>query len=496
MAEREVKLSFDALLSIRIADVVDGLGNCTIDGVEQEATYFDTETMALTRAGASLRFRSDDGWTVKLPHHQADRALVRGEYTVAGEEGEPPTRAVDLVRAWIRSDALVPIAHLHTSRQRAVIADSDGTAIEVVVDAVHGRAVSSGQSIRFVEAEVESKRERVAALVDKAVSRLEALGGDASAPRPKVARVLGSAASAPADVVEPEPLRRDASLDDVVRAAIATGTRRLIEYDAAVRLDADPEAVHHARTTVRRLRANLRTFRRWLDRDWCEAMRTELRWLGAELGRIRDADVLLGSLSAKAKTLPSDELPDADVLIARLDTMRRRDLEALLDAMRSDRYVALLNALVNASNTVPVNPRMRATRARKAARRVARRHVRGMRKEVRRLPSAPSDSDLHEVRKRTKKARYALEAIAPIRGKNAARAAAALADLQDVLGLHQDAVVAIAWLSDAARDSDAPDLAFVAGRLAARYELDMVAARRAWRSQWARTKRLLNPVSP
>ena len=114
-----------------------------------------------------------------------------------------------------------------------------------------------------------------------------------------------------------------------------------------------------------------------------------------------------------------------------------------------------------------------------------------MRKDVRRLPSNPSDRELHELRKRAKKARYAFEAIAPKLGDKAVRAADALADLQDALGAHQDAVVAIAWLSGAALDSDAQDLAFTAGRLAARYELDMVAARRAWRSEWQRARRRL-----
>ena len=112
-----------ASLSFGIAEVVDGLGDCTIDAREQAATYFDTETLALTRAGASLRFRSDDGWTVKLPRHHADRALVRDELVVAGDEGEPPRRAADLVRAWSRSDALVPIARC----TRAVNARSSAT---------------------------------------------------------------------------------------------------------------------------------------------------------------------------------------------------------------------------------------------------------------------------------------------------------------------------------------------------------------------------------
>jgi CHAD domain-containing protein len=494
VAETEVKVSFDGVPSIPIEFVVDGLGQCTIDTVDQAATYFDTETLALTRAGASLRFRSDDGWTVKLPGHQARGALVRDEHTIAGAEGAPPRGAVDLVRAWIRSDPLVPIAYLHTTRRRAVVADAEGDIIEVVVDDVTGRVAASGESIRFVESEVESERDNVDDVVDTVVERLEAMGGDPGSPLPKVARVLGARALNPADVVAPGRAPRRASFEDVVRRSIATGTSRLMQFDAVVRLDVDREGVHQARTTVRRLRADLRTFRPWLDRAWCDELRNELRWLGTELGHVRDADVMLASLTAHAKTLPEPDRSNAGVLIDRLGQMRRRDYDALLEAMNSDRYIALLDRLVDATRAPRTRPRLRRDKRRGAAMRVAHSHARDIRKEVRHLAPNPPDGELHELRKQAKKARYALEAITPILGKRAKRAAHALENIQDTLGLHHDGVVAIAWLSAAARDSETQDVAFVAGRLAARYELDTIQPRRAWRKETKRARRLLARV--
>ena len=65
---------------------------------QQHATYFDSADYRLTRAGASLRHRDDDGWTVKLPG-SADVALVRTELHVDGEAGDPPAAARDLVVA-------------------------------------------------------------------------------------------------------------------------------------------------------------------------------------------------------------------------------------------------------------------------------------------------------------------------------------------------------------------------------------------------------------
>src|SRR5215207_4860184 len=57
------------------------------DTLHQHATYYDSADYRLTRAGASLRHRDDDGWTVKLPQ-SADVALVRNELHVDGQAGD------------------------------------------------------------------------------------------------------------------------------------------------------------------------------------------------------------------------------------------------------------------------------------------------------------------------------------------------------------------------------------------------------------------------
>ena len=74
MEERERKLTIDAAVPLPDPDtLLAGLGQWTDETVDQEATYFDTADLRLTRAGVSLRFRSDDGWTVKTPT-TADRS--------------------------------------------------------------------------------------------------------------------------------------------------------------------------------------------------------------------------------------------------------------------------------------------------------------------------------------------------------------------------------------------------------------------------------------
>src|SRR5258708_39875620 len=82
--------------------LLDGLGEWSVDDVEQHAVYYDTADLALTRAGASLRYRSDDGWTVKLPRARDHATFVRDETTFPGAPAAPPRDATALVRAWTR----------------------------------------------------------------------------------------------------------------------------------------------------------------------------------------------------------------------------------------------------------------------------------------------------------------------------------------------------------------------------------------------------------
>ena len=86
-------------------------------------------------------------------------------------------------------------------------------------------------------------------------------------------------------------------------------------------------------------------------------------------------------------------------------------------------------------------------------------------KSVKELDDPPPDEQLHAVRIRAKRVRYAVEAVAPVVGKQAKALASAVAGLQAVLGDHQDATVAEAWLREAADDDGVS--ALVAGELIA-----------------------------
>ncbi len=107
-----------------------------------------------------------------------------------------------------------------------------------------------------------------------------------------------------------------------------------------------------------------------------------------------------------------------------------------------------------------------------------------MRKAVRKLPDEPTNDQLHAVRKKGKRARYAAE----LAGRKTLVKRAK--KLQDVLGDHQDAVVAAARLRELAAGST-PELALVAGRLVEREEERRLEARAAWPKAWQKFRKTI-----
>jgi CHAD domain-containing protein len=296
---------------------------------------------------------------------------------------------------------------------------------------------------------------------------------------------------APPDLAPAAPLDRRDTVEDLARAVLAGGAHRLVTADPVVRAGEDDEGVHQARVATRRLRSDLRTLRPILDPAWSEPLRDELRWIGGLLGGVRDADVLIGLLTEHADALRPGQHARATAFIGQIEEQRARDRATLLDAMDSTRYSALLDRLVAGADAPRLRPNGDTEPAtiEHAAPQLVRKPWRRLRKQIRLLPTDPPDQDLHEVRKRTKQARYALEALVPVVGKQATRTAKRLAALQDTLGDHQDAVVAAAWIEEAALQSHDVDTAFVGGKLAETFAAGRRDARNVWPDQWERSRR-------
>jgi CHAD domain-containing protein len=218
----------------------------------------------------------------------------------------------------------------------------------------------------------------------------------------------------------------------------------LRDNDSGVR-GGDPEAVHDMRVAVRRLRSTLRTFRPVLDRARTEPVRAELRWFAGLLGGVRDGDVLNARLADAVAAEPVELMvgPVAARIRERLTARTEQARRALIEELDGERYAALM-ADVDALDVPAGVPegRLRAL-TRKALRRAD-----DLLAAAGDAAPEGRDAALHEARKAYKRARYAVEVLAPAGGGAARRLTKRLTALQDVLGAHQDAVVAEALLRD------------------------------------------------
>jgi CHAD domain-containing protein len=255
-----------------------------------------------------------------------------------------------------------------------------------------------------------------------------------------------------------------------LRSMLERQYAQILRHDPGIRLDLDPEDAHGLRVAVRRARAVLRAARPILDRGWSDPLRDELKWLGGSLGRRRDADVLVGHLQHQIAELEQPERSAAGALVELLAEERQTAQAIALDTLASDRYYRLLDALEAAAR----GPRVR--RGEVSLRKLARKEFERLRNVAERLGPDSSDEDLHRARILGKRARYTAELAESEVGKPARRFVARAKAFQDVLGAHQDAIVAEARLRGLLADAAGSGAAFAAGRLV---ELERIRRRQA-----------------
>jgi CHAD domain-containing protein len=465
-SEAALKAGIERELKLEAEDGVDldRLGGDPLDSHVFSSVYHDTDDFRLLRAGLTLRRRMENGastWQLKIPHDGA-----RLELEDAGGPGFVPSSLAAVLRGVARERELEPVATLRTHRRGRRV---DG--VDVTVDDVE---VMDGQAAtqRFTEIEAELVDGPVKALdrVGRTLRKLGARKGDA---RPKLLRVVRPRERAVAGA-------GDTTLEYVQRM-LSAQYDELLRNDPIVRVCDDADAVHDMRVAVRRLRSVLRTAEPMLDERWVESLRDELDWLGERLGSVRDLDVLLLHLGRELEDMGAAHPGRAHRLLRPLEAERRDERARLLECLDEGRYRRVLDAVEAAAQAPPTH------RSDLGVEELAAKEFRRLRKRSRDVASQ-SDAALHKTRIRAKRVRYAAELAEESRGKRTTELIAAAKELQDVLGDHQDAVVALGRLHDLARVAD-NDGAVLAGRLIERQELRKRRARHELPKAWRRLLR-------
>jgi CHAD domain-containing protein len=320
---------------------------------------------------------------------------------------------------------------------------------------------------RFREVEIEAIESD--ASLPKLARKLEKAGARPSDARPKLFRALGTD-------LRPPPVDRSAPASEHVHAMLRAQLDALRSHDPSFRLAGGPEDVHQLRVATRRLRAVLRAAKPLLDEEWASAVRSELGWLASALGTSRDLDVIIEQLAADGQALGPEDAKGVRSILSALERERKEHRARAVAELSNPRYAELLKRLAGA-------PPFREGDA--TLHDIAAGEFRRLRKTMRALPPDPPDDELHAARIRAKRARYAAELAERAVGKPAAEFVRRAKAFQDVVGEHQDAVVAEARLRELARRGGSAR-AIAAGRLVDRQRERRARAREEYPKAWRR----------
>lgn len=224
--------------------------------------------------------------------------------------------------------------------------------------------------------------------------------------------------------------------------ALQAQVEALHAREPEVRAGRDPEDLRRMRVAVRRLRATLRASRPLFGRSAVDGLRDELGWLGRALGRVRDLDMIGASVTAELGSLEGSTRRESHALLRRLDADRTRAWDRLHVVLDGARYARLLRRL---KTLLGRDPR-RAAKVSLAE--AAGAEWKKLRRAVKHLPGHPSAAELHEIRIRLKRSRYAAELARVAGGRRAEKFIEQAKAIQDILGEHQDAVVIEEYLHD------------------------------------------------
>lgn len=425
------------------------------------STYYDTPDLRLKQAGMALRVRHDGAGYVqtlkapRLDHNGQPRSGSDGglqhlrEFDAELDTPEPdlgriqdPALQAFFSEAGIARD-LEPIFTTDIERQVLPLELADSR-VELAID--RGRIAANGSELPVAEAELELHRGEPGKLYELAMMLHREVPFHVERAS-KAARGYGLYSG-----VRPSPQKaRKPALEPGMTVAGAFERQaqaclwQMRANEEPVVDGTDPEGVHQMRVAIRRLRALVTAFSAAIDADVAAYLKTELRWMQRQLGPARDLDVFLADTLAPLR----QRLPATDSLARLADAAESLRTEAYADArraVRDPRYTALLLRLelwlnsgawqkaVGPDETDPaaqlVTPFAQDILARRAKK------FKKLGKKYDRL----GESDLHELRIRGKKLRYAGEFFTGLfKRKDTKAYLDALEEIQDRLGAINDA---------------------------------------------------------
>ena len=467
-------------------------------------TYYDAGDWRFYRAGYALRVRkagSNAEATMKSLSPAEGDVRRRREITEPLGDDKPATLATapgpvgERARSLLGGQDARPLFRVRTRRQKFALlledpagASNNGSSSgrvrigEVLLDSSEIPLDGGKESARLRRVEVEAgagtaPTPDLRGFVDEMQYALELKSASLS----KFETGIYATGLSPRGDTEagPTEIGPAMTLGEVAFAVLRRQFAEMRAHEPGTRIGEDPEELHDMRVATRRLRAAMKVFEDALP-ERARWFREELRWVAGALGDVRDLDVQIHSLGAWRDG--ADEEGSAS-LGKILEVMKKRRTEArgrMLDALDSARYERLETSFGEMLRRGPGAERELARTngpedepVTSAAPGLISARYRKWRKAARRLKEASPPDDFHDLRKKGKRLRYALEFVSEVYGKPVDAVIKPLKALQDDLGDHQDAVVAAETLRELGTTTGGPRIsraaAFTMGVFSERY---------------------------
>ena len=449
-------------------------------------TYYDAEDWRFYRAGYALRIRKAGTTaeaTMKSLSPADGNVRRRREITEPLGDNKPATLGEASgpvgghTRSLLGGQDMRSMFEIRTRRQKfALLLENP---VEESENGSSGDG-ASGEKVRIGEVLLDASEIPLGGGRESArIRRVEVEAGAGTAPTPdlrgfvdemqyaldlkpasisKFETGLYATGLSPRGETEAGPTQIDSTmtLGEVAFAVLRRQFAEMRSHEPGTRIGEDPEALHDMRVATRRMRAAMKVFEGALP-ERAKWFREELRWVAGVLGEVRDLDVQIGRLETWRDEADEES---SEFLGKILDVIRKRRTEArgrMLEALDSARYERLETSfgemlrrgpgvereLAQGNGHSPEGepvtsaaPALLSTRYRKWSR------------AAKSLDESSPPESFHDLRKKGKRLRYALEFVSEVYGKPAEKVVKPLKTLQDDLGRHQDAVVASGTLRE------------------------------------------------
>jgi CHAD domain-containing protein len=274
-------------------------------------------------------------------------------------------------------------------------------------------------------------------------------------------------------------ITRDMTARQAVIEILRRDYANLLANEPGARVGIDEEFVHDMRVATRRVRAALRMFSKVFAKGSTDHLSEEIKWLASVLGAVRDLDVYMQAVP-KYLAYAQWEPPDYRFYCDGLAEKRKAARETLLAALDSQRYAALKREV----EAFLAKPSFSAGRG--SVKSISRQRIEALAAKAQGAgDKARTDEELHAARIAFKRARYAAEFTRGLAPKQLGKLARTAMEYQDILGRHQDAIIACDRVREAlALEKEDRLKAFLLGYLLACQRLSAIDSKKEFFRRW------------